>query len=310
MNVLIVRLISIGIILGIIFINLRTFYWFLQPENSTTEKPQHNDEIAEKEVNLPPAQSAKKHTCHAMSPQKISKPSGKWVILRLDNISSKTSVTLLKKMVIDTQRFHVPMVLWIVPEWLDIQSETANFLRNESCNFELAIHGWDHFSAQVTTGNIRRITEFSEISYEDALTRINQARSVMSELTNEPVITFIPPFHEISYSWVLAAKQSWIDVISSVGTWVFDARSQISNELFSSKNIQAWCLESFKSKNLCIVHLQIEDFVIQWSDKVDEKKYFEYLSFLSDFSTNGIEFTTFRKLKETWSDFYRYSLLK
>jgi peptidoglycan/xylan/chitin deacetylase (PgdA/CDA1 family) len=310
MNVFVLRLISIGIIWGIIFINLRTFYGFIQPGNQQSEKPLSHQDKNPKKWNLEVSQVDKKKHCYAISPQKIRNPSWNRVILRLDNISSNTPTALLKKLIIDTGRFHAPMVLWIRPEWLDTQSELANFLRNESCNFEIAIHGWDHFSAQVTTGNIRRITEFSEISYEDALTRINKARSVLNKLTTESAITFIPPFGEISNSWILAAKQSWIAIISSMGTWVFDVRTQNSDNTFSSKNIQSGCLESFKSTNLCIVRLQIEDFVIQWTDTVDEKKYFEYLWLLSDFSMSGTEYTTFRKLKETWPDFFRYSLLK
>lgn len=97
MNVLIVRLISIGIIVGIIFINLRTFYWFLQPVNRKTEQLQQTNEIVEKEVNILPTQSEKKQTCHTMSPQKIRKPTGKRVILRLDNISSKPRSHCSKK---------------------------------------------------------------------------------------------------------------------------------------------------------------------------------------------------------------------
>jgi peptidoglycan/xylan/chitin deacetylase (PgdA/CDA1 family) len=119
-------------------------------------------------------------------------------VLRFDSIDGDTPLAVLKKIVIDTERYHIPLTLSIIPEKIDEYPELKKFLKNESCNIELAIHGWDNFSAQSTTGNTRFLSEFSEISYSDALERIKNAKEKLNDLTHEPIITLVPPFNLIS----------------------------------------------------------------------------------------------------------------
>jgi hypothetical protein len=242
-------------------LNLRTLYAFLQAKKARGNTVSILQTITGWEdravLESPPIEPIKKHkqNCRPSIEQKELTNTSKKIILRLDDVWAGTPVWIFKKFVVDTNRYHAPLVLWIIPEWLETNTELTTFLESESCNLEFAIHGLDHFSAQSTTGNIRFISEFSEISFGDALTRLQKAKEILSSHTDEPIITFIPPYNLISEEWVLAVKQIWLKVISSIWTWAFDAQlgenRHEARSVFSKAKVLEGCKYSLDNEGIC-----------------------------------------------------------
>lgn len=60
---------------------------------------------------------------------------------------------------------------------------------------EIAMHGWDHSGTGFDGAQKNYITEFGNISYPDARSRIDMGKQVLERLSGRPIMSFIPPFN-------------------------------------------------------------------------------------------------------------------
>lgn len=319
MNGIFWKIISIAIILVVIGINLRTITGFITwkgGKHNTEEGVSHQTHRIEENIHYwkeeisPP----KFELPHCSEKRKEESVSGSKIILRLDGINARTKIHILERFIEDAKKVDAPLVLGITPEHLENNTELFRYLIRETCHFEVAIHWWDHFSATTSVPEKQFITEFSGIGINDMMLRINRARGVLSKITHAPIITLTPPFHIISASGILAAQKSGIAVVSSVGSWVFDAPNT-SNNLesgsgFIKENIIDTCKSPLKNYNICVILMHPFQFTDEGWTEIDEKAYQEYLSLLKYFSENGSDFTTFWALRQTWPKFFQYSLIR
>ena len=308
------RIISISIIAFIVFINWRTLVAYIKWAIDSYSWNSHYDS---KITLLNLWKKSESWSIHDISPcRKTETVELSWstnkIIVRIDDINEDTSTDILKTIVTESQKLWVPLVLSVVSDGLEKNHDLMQFLKSESCNVEIAIHGWDHFFAESTTWEKKITTEFSDISFEDALDRLAKAKQVLSSLTDEPIITFTPPYNIISTWGILALKKSWIHVLSSIWSGVFDAHQENTLEkkkTFSKEEVLQNCKFSLDKDNVCIILLDIDTFLSRETHQLDPVWYREYLSVIEYFSKNGAQYTTFRQLEKEWPDFSKYSLL-
>jgi hypothetical protein len=48
-------------------------------------------------------------------------------------------------MIRDAYQYNAPTVAGVIPKTIKDEVLIDNFLKRESCNIEIALHGWDHY---------------------------------------------------------------------------------------------------------------------------------------------------------------------
>lgn len=57
------------------------------------------------------------------------------------------------------------------------------------------MHGWDHSGIGLDGAQKNYITEFGNISYLDARSRIDMGKQVLEGVSGRSIMSFIPPFN-------------------------------------------------------------------------------------------------------------------
>ena len=70
--------------------------------------------------------------------------SSRMVVLRLDDVQAYAYAPVTRQMMSDALAIHAPMVLAVIPKNLRDDAVTYKYLRANRCDFEFAVHGWDH----------------------------------------------------------------------------------------------------------------------------------------------------------------------
>lgn len=224
----------------------------------------------------------------------------KLIVLRLDDVQAYSWRGISMQMIRDAYKFNAPIVAGVIPKWLEEDRVLVRFLKRESCNIEIALHGWDHFGTGMNTLHIPYATEFWDIDYERARERIEMWKKVLEPLSNRPITTFIPPFNIASADAIRAISDAWIQIYSAIGTGAYDYHSTTYN--FDKKRIVPVdelienCEDAFEKYKLCVIMMHPQDYANS-QKTLDETLYNNYyLGMLERFSELGVVFVTFDDL--------------
>jgi hypothetical protein len=199
----------------------------------------------------------------------------KQIILRLDDVQAYTWGGVTFRMIDDTLALDMPMLLGVIPAGLEEDQKMLNYLKANACNAEIALHGWDHQDDP---------PEFAGISEEEAYQKIVKGKEVLSQITDKPVITFIPPHNQYSSGAKEALIKTDFRVISSEGDGEFDyTASTYDSEkeiLNSVSKVVERCREGLEINNRCVIMLHPQDYATDF--ELDEEKYALYLELLEE----------------------------
>jgi peptidoglycan/xylan/chitin deacetylase (PgdA/CDA1 family) len=218
----------------------------------------------------------------------------KTVILRVDDIQAQawyeTSIAMIK----DAEARGIPLTLGIIPKNFADDTELVETLRQHSCNLEFALHGWDHSSGEEGAN-----PEFASLNKKEALERIRWGIDVLKVLTDEPVVTWIPPLNVYSTGTAAALKELGITHISAEGESGLDYDATTFdygvNSLVLPHDVVAKCGETFKTKTTCVIMIHPQDFADGLDH--DEKKYqVYYIYLLEQLKKKGYTFARFKDL--------------
>lgn len=221
-------------------------------------------------------------------------PSNQRVILRLDDVQAYAYTDITEKIIDETISHNMKMTLGVIPNNFLEDVRIDGILKRNSCNLELAIHGWDHISPRAD-GTF----EFEEMSKEEALIRIRRGKEIFKKITNSPIVTFIPPGNKISVGTKEALSEEGIKYISAddseteygmnATTYDFPAKKLIEN----SKVIEA-CDKRFSANKLCVIVIHPQDYLTD--DKIDLEKFKQYIDLLDQLKKKSVFTTTFKDL--------------
>ncbi len=276
--------------LGLVFITSIFYFAYL-----TFLKNDENDLINGTnldKVNL--NRFAVKGTCNHI-PIKVS---DKTIILRIDDVQAYAWSDITKKMIKDAEARNIPLSLGIIPKGLLADVDTVKFLKQHKCNLEFILHGWDHGSSI----NYER-PEFLNLSFDESVERMKKGLKVLSVLTDEPVVTWVPPENDESDAAAEAAKSLGMKFVSSEGEeeWDYDTTTFVYgniNKLTKPEQNVAECEETFKTKDVCVIMLHPQNYDNNYVDedsKKDNNLYSDhYLQLLDELQAAGYHFARFK----------------
>jgi predicted deacetylase len=245
--------------------------------------------------------------CNDVIEEPVLKRTDKIVILRLDDVQAFAWTDISIRIIKDSYKYNAPVVAWVIPKTIHEDLRLENFLKRENCNIEIAMHGWDHYGKPSEILWQKYVTEFWEISREEAKERFLSGITVLKKYNNnnKAPITFIPPFNLISNEARGASLESWIKVISSIWAWFYDYHASTYNfdnkRLIRVENIVSDCEKSFETSPVCVIMVHPQDYSNS-KKELDEELYHDYyVRLLDELKKRNVKFATFEQIY--WADF-------
>ena len=219
--------------------------------------------------------------------------SNKTVILRVDDIQGYAWSETSEKMIIDAEALGIPLTLGVIPAGLTDDTELVSFLKNHGCSVEFAQHGLTHHG-----GKDGSLPEFGTSSKNEAYSLIQKGRDILKNITNDLIVSWIPPLNEHSQGTIDALRELGFTHLSSEGEGTFDYDAATfrydTNVLVSPEEVIKSCIKTFKTSTYCVVMLHPQDFADGLAH--DQEKYKRYyLDLLDGLMSEGV---TFSRLKD------------
>ncbi len=219
--------------------------------------------------------------------------SEKTVVLRVDDIQAYTWRETSMKMIDDAISRNIPLTLGIIPINLSDDVELVSFLKDKRCQVEFGLHGLTH-SAPAGAAT----AEFGEYTKEEALSKIAEGQRMLTAITPDQIVSWIPPLNIQSSGTIDALRELGFTHLSAEGEGKFDMDAYTfiygSNVLVSPEKVVEKCKSAFESSNHCIIMLHPQDFAIGLNH--NEEKYSKYyLGLLDALAKEGV---TFARLKD------------
>ena len=92
------------------------------------------------------------------------------VVLRLDDVQAYSYHEEVFAIIKDSFKKNASIVAGVIPDKLNDDKKLISYLRNNNCNLEIAIHGYNH----ILTGN-PTIPEFGNLSEDEAYKKLTPA---------------------------------------------------------------------------------------------------------------------------------------
>lgn len=221
--------------------------------------------------------------------------SEKTVVLRIDDIQAFTWIETSKRMIEDALSRSIPLTLGVIPAGFLNDREMLDFLRERACSFDVGLHGWDHGA-----GEGGMYPEFGELSKDHAYSRIVPGIEVIKSITDEPVVTWIPPLNIHSEGTIEALHELGFKFLSTEGKGEYDYDAATfnysTNTLIPPTQVVDDCEKAFKTDTKCIIMLHPQDFTN--GPDHDEQKYTEYyLTLIDMLKEKGYTFARMRDLE-------------
>ena len=218
------------------------------------------------------------------------------VILRIDDIQAGYLHDTQIRMAEDAFEIGAPVTFGIIPKDLASDRVLTNFIRENSCNIEVALHGLNHDTHP---------PEFESLTYEEAAKKIVHGKYLFKEALKIDPIIFIPPENVYSEGTLEALATNGFKVVSAGQGNYYDY--SVAMHYFEEGNddfthdvdyILDYCLGEFSAGRTCIIMLHPQEFAT--NDALDEEKYARYLDLLAKLKEKEANFIGFMDLYN-WS---------
>ena len=223
----------------------------------------------------------------------LSALSDKTIVLRVDDVQAFAWRETSMKMITDAATRNIPLTLGIIPLGLIDDVELVSFLKYNSCIVELGLHGLTHNAPEGA-----ETPEFGTYSKEEALLKITEGQRLVTSITSDPIVSWIPPLNIQSEGTIAALKELGFTHLSAEGDGAFDmdafTYSYESHVLVSPDTVIEKCKKTFETSKHCVIVLHPQDF----ADGLihDDEKYNKYyLGLLDALAQEGV---TFARLKD------------
>lgn len=262
---------GIAVVTGIILIS---FFFFNVFKTLTTYFPSLDEKISNS--------ITKPLSC----PSREIDQTKKKIILRIDDFQAYAWTDISLKMLAETKQRNIPSVLGVIPLYLDEDKKSSELLKDNLCNVEIALHGWDHSSNP---------PEFSQLNFNQASEKIKKGVAVLQNVVQQSPTSFIPPENVISDEAEKAVFSYGFKVLSTNEGKMLDAATgtfdYVNKSFVSAEKIINDCKSVLSSKDICVVMLHPQDYAT--NGKYDDEKFSQFVMLLEAIEKNNWQATTF-----------------
>jgi hypothetical protein len=215
----------------------------------------------------------------------VKKRGNNVVVLRLDDVQAFAWSEISMKIINDAFAHNAPVTIGVIPKNLPEDTELSKYLRENRCNLEFALHGWDHTEDP---------PEFSNLSEAEALNKIRMGKELVEKTFQSEMLTFIPPKNLYSAGTGRALASEGFMAISSEGEGEYDYDASTydykEKKLVDIDKIMDLCSLSIAQKGRCIIMIHPQDFASGM--QLDSAKYDNFLELLNKLDQRGVVYST------------------
>lgn len=236
-------------------------------------------------------------------------PGERSVILRVDDIQAYAWTDISRRIIDDALAYDMPLSLAVIPVGLREDYAFYEYLREQRCDVEFMLHGWDNQEPRPTVG------EFAELSKAQARERLEKGINVIDRLSRRPLVTFVPPLNQMSNGTKEALDELKFEVVSLEGEAFYDYDATTFDfdidELVSAEEVLSQCEVVFANGDaLCVIMIHPQDFATAEGvfDAEKYQTYTELLAGLDKADYTAVRFKDYVSKELSFSDKLRYRL--
>jgi predicted deacetylase len=220
--------------------------------------------------------------------------SDKKIILRVDDIQAFAYQEISKMMIKDAAKYNMRLTLGVIPDKFLQDKYFDKIIKSNSCNLELAIHGWDHSSSE-ENGEF----EFEGMGEEEAAQKIREGKKILEEVGGKPAVTFIPPGNEVSDATKKVLEEEGIRYLSGdnesseygMNATTYDFPNK---KLIEISEVMEACEKRFDQEKNCVIVVHPQDYLTD--EMIDQEKYQQYIGLMEELRKNEVMSVTFSDL--------------
>ena len=216
-------------------------------------------------------------------------PKRKNVIIRIDDIQKGAYENITYLMINTALAKNIPLTLGIIPQGISEDDKLINFLKNNKCYLEIALHGYTHDEEN---------PEFENLSFEKADLKIQQGLKELSQIDNE-IVTFIPPQNIYSKGTLEALTKNGIRILSDEGSGQYDYSTTTfdfdENHIVPFNEVVIDCMAEFADNNICIIMVHPQDYLDK-NGVINLKKFENYTRLLDTLKFQNASFIRFKDI--------------
>jgi peptidoglycan/xylan/chitin deacetylase (PgdA/CDA1 family) len=217
------------------------------------------------------------------------------VVLRIDDPQAYIWTDVVKLMIADARSYGYKPVLGIIPNKLEEDQLFSLYLKEHSCEYEAAQHGFAHHK----DGDYDT-PEFDDIDPWEAEAKLEEGREILERVTGQNITTFIPPqnridpdithvFEELGYPIVSALGENRYD--SDISTYEFEG-----DYLVPVDDVLSGCDRRFAEGKACVIMLHPQDYATDGA--FEAWKYQYYSELLEGLRMRDVTVVTMKELRK------------
>jgi hypothetical protein len=216
-------------------------------------------------------------------------------VLRLDDVQAYGWTDIAIKMMDDAAKRGMPVAAGVIPKDLSTDPRIVKYLKQNDCNLEIAMHGYDHgLASDMDT----ETPEFGMLSAAEAIRRVDDSLRILRRITDQKIVTFIPPQNRISVAAADAITVRGLTILSAEGENTYDyhaATWNFSDDSFvPATAVLLQCEVAWEEGPLCVIMLHPQDFAAA-DGSIDEERYKHYISLLNGLRIRHAAVMTFAR---------------
>jgi hypothetical protein len=211
------------------------------------------------------------------------------VVLRIDDVQAYAWNNISSKMINESLSRKIPVVAGVIPFRIEQDAFISNYLRKNSCNIEIAQHGWSDSSYTHNATGIESLPD------EKLLSGLIEGKARLENLSGGPVKTFIPPNNIEGPKIIHAIYRAGFSRVSSEGNTFYDYSvsgfDSSENNLTNISKILNSCEKVFSENKPCVIMLHPQDYMA--GGTLDLGKYKSFLNMLDELEKRNVTFARF-----------------
>lgn len=207
------------------------------------------------------------------------------IILRVDDVQDYVWYDAQKAIMESALERNLTLVLGIIPSNFLEDKRIYDLVKDNRCNFEIALHGYRH-----------EFEEFKNLDYTNAFEKAKKGLELLKNV--EPnIVSFIAPDNVISNEAEDALKSLGIKYISAFNNnskYGFDVSiyDWKNKESIDYRKLLADCNNFLEAEGICVVMIHPQDFIID--GEFNKEKFDNYLKFLDGIEELNASIINFR----------------
>lgn len=213
------------------------------------------------------------------------------VIFRIEGIQGLDWQSIGQKMFLDADARKIPFVIGTTSAELNEAKELTTFLKQHRCQNEIALKATIQQSDENSL--VMEKTEVETVLKDD--------KYALEELVGRKIKTYIPLSFKITEQTRDSLTKQGFQIISGKNNGWYDADIAMVKKqdiITPVAEIVKTCLIALKSKNHCVITLDIQDFVTS-DGKADQNAYYALNKLIDIFTEMSVSFTTLDRLYQT-----------